>query len=452
MPEPKDFAHLHVHTEFSTLDGINRVDTLPDHISSMGQQACAITDHGTVAGTYTFFKSALAKSIKPILGMEAYYTVGDKTAKEKDADGQNYYHLVLLAKNNQGLQNLFKISTIAYTEGMYYKPRADDALLAECSAGLMATSACLGSRASKLILAGRFNEAEALILHHTRLFNDFFIEVQLHEGKEQQLVNKALIDIAWRHNLPLVLTNDCHYTHEHDKQLHEQTLCMSTNAKMSDAPWDPEHKGTEAKGPTRFSFGDIDVHVARTEWMTERAQRLGIPLEAITNTSYVAAMVDSDSYFSDRRNRYPRFQDLPANLPPWEALENLSKNMLAEKMGGIPPQEYRDRLNFELGIIKRMGFYDYLLIVEDFIRGARDADIWTGPGRGSAAGSLVAYALGITKVDPIKYGLVFERWLNYGRSATPLLLDKQMIKQIEAAPTGQPHVCSANCTHDHDHH
>lgn len=441
MIEDKDFCHLHLHTEYSTLDGINRVDGTPNHVASMGQEAAAITDHGNVSGTYAFYKSCIETGIKPILGMEAYYTINDKSAKEKDEDGNNYYHLVLLAENNIGLKNLFAISTKAYTDGMYYKPRADDALLAEHSEGIMATSACLGSRSSQLILNGRSKEAERIIQHHAEIFKDRFgIEVQLHEDKEQQLVNQVLVQIAKDNNLPLVLTNDCHYTHEHDKELHEQALCMSTNSKMSYPPWNSEAKGS-ASGPTRFSFGDIDVHVASTKWMQERALAQGIPLEAITNTKYFANRVDSDTYFNDIRNRYPRYPGLE-DLPPWEALENLAKYRITEKLGGEPPQVYKDRINYELQVIKKMGFYDYLLIVQDFCNGARSEDVWVGPGRGSAAGSLVAYALGITQVDPIKYGLVFERWLNYGRAAKPLILDKEMIKQIESA-----HTCTPGCHH-----
>jgi DNA polymerase-3 subunit alpha len=408
----------------------------------MGQEAVAITDHGNVAGTYDFFKECRKSDIKPILGMEAYYTVNDKSAREKDEDGKNYYHLILLAKNNIGLKNLYAISTKAFTEGMYYKPRADDALLAEHSEGIIATSACLGSRASQLILAGRNDEAERLILHHAAIFKgNFLIEIQLHDD-DQQLVNAVLILIANKHGLPIILSNDCHYQHEVDKELHEQALCMSTNMIMSDPPWNPESKGT-ATGKTRFSFGDIDVHVASTEWMWKKAKALGIPLEAITNTRYVADMIDDSSYFMDKKNRYPSFPGL-SGLPPWEALENLSKQKLMEKMGGMPPEEYRDRMNSELAVIKKMGFYDYLLIVEDFCTGARSEDVWIGPGRGSAAGSLVAYALGITQVDPIKYGLIFERWLNYGRAATPLIFDRQMIKQIK-----ETHVPKTTCGHSH---
>lgn len=412
------FVHLHVHTEYSTLDGINKVEELPKYAKSIGQDAVAITDHGNVSGSYRFYKECKKAGVKPIIGMEAYYTVQDRTLKEKDPDGESYYHLVLLAQNGIGLHNLFKLSSKAYTEGMYHKPRLDDALLGEHAEGVMATSACLGSRASQLILKNRTREAEDLILHHAGLFQDrFFIEVQLHSG-EQEKVNRELIKIADRHQLPVVLTNDCHYTEEEDKRLHEIALSMQTNTTLSD--------------PKRFSFGDIDVHFANHDWMWERAKALGMSYEAISNTAHVADMVDSASYFSDVRNRYPIFKGLPEGLSPWEALENLSKNLLVEKFGGMPPKHYRDRLDYELRVIKKMGFSDYLLIDWELINGARSVGVWVGPGRGSAAGSLVAYALGITQLDPIKYDLVFERFLNPGRASTPIHFDSEIAKKIDA--------------------
>ena len=420
MDKNKDeqFVHLHVHSEFSTLDGINRVDTLPEYIKGLNQHSVALTDHGNVSGTYRFWKACKKAEVKPILGMEAYYTTQDRSVKDLDDLGEPYYHMVLLAQNNEGLHNLYKLSTFAYAEGMYRKPRIDDALLAEYSKGIAATSACLGSRTSQLILNNRTREAEKLITHHARIFQDkFFIEVQLHEDDEHRKVNSILVDMAKRLDLPLVLTGDCHYTHPQDKQLHEIALCMQTNDKMSN--------------PKRFSFGEIDVHVANHNHMWNKASALGMPYDVISNTYHFANSIDSDSYFMDRMNRYPKFQGLPEELPPWEALERLAKNLLFEKFGGLPPQEYRDRIDHELKVIKRMGFYDYLLIVWEFLNGAREQGVWIGSGRGSAAGSLVAYALGITQIDPIEYGLIFERFLNGGRSATPLIFDNQLRADIE---------------------
>jgi DNA polymerase-3 subunit alpha len=434
-----------MHTEYSTLDGINRVDSLPEYIKGLDQNAVAITDHGNISGSYRFFKSARAAGVKPIIGLEAYYTPHDASIRELDDLGKRYYHMVLLAENGTGLKNLRWLSTKAFTEGFYSKPRLDDRIIGDHSEGIIATSACLGSRISQLILANKKAEAEKMLLHHARMFpGKFFIEVQLHDGEEQRLVNAVLIDISRRHNLPLLLTNDCHYTHEWDKELHEKALCMSTNGKMSDPPWDPERKAKGLTGKTRFSFGPIDVHVAHHDWMAERAAEQGIPYEAISNTLAVANMVDDSTYFANTRNRYPVYRHLPAGVTSWDALERVSKELLWNKMGGNVPQVYRDRMDHELRIIKKMGFYDYLLIVHQFLEGARAEDVFIGPGRGSAAGSLVSYSLGITQADPIKYGLVFERWLNYGRAAQPLLFDQEMVEQVEAmVPEKTP------CSHNH---
>jgi DNA polymerase-3 subunit alpha len=412
-----DFVHLHVHTEYSTLDGINRIDTLPEHVKSLGMRSVAQTDHGNLSGCYKFYKSCKKAGIKPIIGIEAYYTVNDRTARERDDLDAPYYHLVLLAQNQTGLKNLFKLSSKSYTEGVYFKPRVDDALLGDYNEGILATSACLGSRSSQLILNGRPNDAERLLDHHAAIFKDrFFLEVQLHEGEEQQKVNSVLVEIAKRKGWPLVLTNDCHYTHAEDKLLHEQALCMQTNDVMSN--------------PKRFSFGPIDVHVASHDWMYERLLKQGLPYEAISNTVSIADSIESATYFSDIKNRYPKFRDLPDGVTSWDALERLCKHKLSEKMGGVPPPEYRHRIDHELKIIKKMGFYDYLLIVWQFLEGARSENIWHGVGRGSAAGSLVVYALDITDIDPIKYGLVFERFLNIGRAATPLIFTEEMKTNI----------------------
>lgn len=432
-----NFVHLHVHTEYSVLDGINRVDTLPEYISSIGQEAVAITDHGNVSGCYKFYKACKKAGVKPIIGMEAYYTVGDRTARERDDLDEPYYHMVLLAKNQQGLKNLFKLSSYAYTEGLYYKPRIDDELLATYNEGILATSACLGSRSSQLILKGKRNEAEKLLDHHAAMFPDrFFIEVQLHEDSEQQMVNQVLLDISRRKKWPIVLTNDCHYTHSRDKLLHERALCMQTNDVMSN--------------PKRFSFGPIDVHVAHHDWMQEKADAQNLPYDAIENTTYIADSIDASSYFQGIRNRYPEYQGLPAGITSWQALENLCKNKLQQKFGGMPPKQYRDRLNYELKIIKKMGFYNYLLIVWEFLEGAKNEGCIIGPGRGSGAGCLIAYTLGITQIDPIKYGLVFERFLNYGRAATPLIFDDEMLKLAEEnASATRP--AMSTCNHNHTH-
>ena len=401
-PETGDkFCHLHVHTEYSLLDGINRVKNLPTYVKeTLGGTAISQTDHGTLAGSYKFYKECKAAGVKPIIGLEAYYTVLDRSVRERDEDDERYYHLVLLAQNNEGLHNLIKLSSRAYTEGMFYRPRCDDELLIEHSAGLIGSTACLGSRMSKLILTDRLSDAERLLDHHAAIFKDrFFIELQLHEDLPQQRVNQALLALAQKKGLPLLLTNDSHYMQEHDKLLHERALCMQTNDVMSNEK--------------RFSFGPIDVHLAHHDWMWAKAQAQGIPYEAISNSVRIAESIESDTYFCDRRNRYPTYKH---NHPGYTAVQELewqAKTGLATKFNGLPPQEYRDRIDHELKVIKRMGFSDYMLIVSHLLKVAQeDLDVWTGPGRGSAAGSLVAYALDICKIDPIKYGLLFSRKMN----------------------------------------
>lgn len=408
-----EFTHLHVHFETSILDGINRIDELPAIVKAQGGTALSQTDHGTLAGSYQFYKSCKKAGIKPILGMEAYYTIQDHSIRERDEMGERYYHLVLLAKNPTGWKNLVKLSSLAYTEGLYYKPRLSDALLANHSEGIIATTACLGSAFAKLLLQNRRDEAERLIDGHLDMFgkDNFKIEVQLHDDPEQEALNKALLEIAAKRNIPPILTADAHYTHQEHKALHEQALCMQTNGVMHD--------------PKRFSFGPIDVHVGTPQWMAEQAVLRGIPLEALSNTTYVADSID-DRYFADIKNHYPKFP-LPLETSSWEHLEKRAKRALTKKFGGIPPEAYRTRLLEELKAIKKMGFSDYILIVDRFINYAKEElNVIPGPGRGSCGGSLVCYALGITQLDPIKYNLLFSRFLNVGRAGSPLIFTEEM--------------------------
>jgi len=407
------FTHLHVHTPYSLLDGMNRVERVPQLVKEMGQSALAITDHGSVAGAFAHVHSCRAAGIKPIVGMEAYYASNGRTTKEKDEDERNYYHLILLAQNNVGWKNLSILSSKAYSEGMYHKPRVDLELLADHSEGLMATTACLGSAFSRLILSNQRSQAERLIDEHLDVFKDrLFVELQPHRGEEQTSYNAALIDLARKRGLPLVITNDSHYTHTDHKYLHEQYLCIQSNSTMTN--------------PKRFSFGDIDVHLCSEEWMTAQANTLGIPYEAIANTAYVADMV-TDDYFADIVNVFPKFPFLEDGENAWDRLEYDAKVGLINRFKGKEvPLEYRERLNYELKVIKRLGFSDYILLVAWFIQTAKDKlDVYCGPGRGSAAGSLVCYALQITQMDPIFYGLLFERFLNAGRMASPVHFTKE---------------------------
>ena len=373
----------------------------------------ALTDHGTLSGAPQFVKQCKKSGIKPILGIEAYYAITDKGARERDVDGERYYHTVLLAQNETGWKNLMALSSKAYSENLYYKPRVTDDMLAQHSEGILATSACLGSRYSKLILLNRSAEAERLLVHHAEMFKDrFFIELQLHADEKQQTINKTLIDISKRRNIPMVLTSDAHYTHAEHKTLHEQALCMQTNDVMYN--------------PKRFSFGEIDVHLGSPEYMANAALECGIPLEALTNTVEVANLCDG-TYFTDIRNRFTFAPNVPEDSTPWETLEYNAKVGLIKRFGGRPPEAYKARLMEELMLIKKMDFSDYMLLLEYIVNYARaELDVYVGPGRGSAGGCLVAYALGITQVDPVKYDLLFSRFLSSGRSANPLHFTPEM--------------------------
>jgi DNA polymerase-3 subunit alpha len=402
------WVSLHTHDEFSTLDGINRVSEYPKYCKEiLGQKALAQTNHGTLAGAYAFTKSCRQAGINPILGFEAYYC-GDRKLREKNEHGKAYYHLILLAKNNNGLKNLFKLSSLASSSGLYYKPRIDDELLGDLSEDLYVSTACLGSSYAQLIMAGDHKAAERSIDLHSRMFPDrFFIELQTHNTPDQQLVNEVLISIASRKNLPLILTADAHYAHPEDKKIHELSLRMNTNA-------DPDDDG--------FSFGNIECHLAGHDELAAKCIQQNIPYDAIANTVSVAEMVDHASYFSDRKNHFPTFKNLPEDMKSWEYLEALAWGGLLKRMNGQIPTEYRERFYEELRIIKRAsGMCDYLLIVWEFLDNARRLDVACGPGRGSGAGSLLCWALEITQVDPIHYGLLFSRFTNEGRLGRPLL-------------------------------
>jgi DNA polymerase-3 subunit alpha len=337
--------------------------------------------------------------------MEAYYTLGSRHIKAKDDLGKAYYHLILLARNNNGLHNLFKLSSHAYTEGLYYHPRIDDDLLGQFSTDIFATSACLGSAASQLILRGEYKQAETIIDHHARIFQDrFFLELQPHANEEQAKVNQILIALAAKKNLPLVLTADAHYTHQHQKDLHETTLKMATNSAEDG-----------------FTFGDIECFLTTHDQMASLAQAQNIPYEAIANTNYLANQIESHTYFNDIKNRWPTYKELPEGMSAWQYLEAIAWSGLEARIGYPFPEEYTERLKYEISLFKRTNLCDYLLIVAQYIQKAKDLNVLVGPGRGSVAGSLVAWAIGITEIDPVKYGLIVERFVNVGRAGTPLV-------------------------------
>jgi DNA polymerase-3 subunit alpha len=393
----------------------------------------AVTDHGTCSGTYSLWKQSLAAGVAPILGCELYVVpnrIGDHVSHDVDQFGNLYYHLLVLALNNSGLHNLFRLSSLGYLQGMYYKPRVSLSMLRQYSEGLLCTTACLGSEFDALAVRGLKIELLDLLKQYRMIFADkFFVELQLgaytpgrgmkdllevegfHFDRRQLSANAFLIKAAQELNLPLVLTNDCHFMTLDQTDTHDLALAMQTNSKLSD--------------PVRMSFRGLQVHVAEESWLRERGMAIDIPEEAFTNTTLISRMVDSGSYFEDRKNFYPVFKDTEG-MTSWDYLTVVAQEGLYARFGTMPPPEYRQRLDQELRVIKQMGFSDYMLVVWQFLSEARKQGVLVGPGRGSAAGSLVAYALQITEVDPVAHGLLFSRFLNEGRGSSPLIFTPEM--------------------------
>lgn len=405
------FVPLHVHWESSVLDGILRFKDL-SKIKEKGFKTIACTDHGSLAGTYEFYKEAVKANLKPIIGLEAYWALDRKHMGGDDLEkARPNYHMILLAKNKNGYKNLMKLSSYSYTEGFYFSPRIDNQLLEQYSSDLIITSACLGSRVNQLILRNELNQAENLIRYYSDLFKDnYFLELQCHEMEEQQIVNKQLLVYAKQLNLPIVVTSDSHYLESCDKQLHDKFLAISTNAKLDD--------------PKRFTFEGLDCHLPTYQEILTECNKMGVPEEAIRNTNYIADQIVPD-YFSNIVNSYPKFRDLPEGYTSYEYLELLCKTRYLEMNNFVmPPKEIEDRIDLELKALKKLDFSDYMLILWDIINhGARANNIMTGSARGSCAGSYVAFLLGISQVDPIKYGLIFERFVNPGRGATPKIFN-----------------------------
>ena len=420
-------------SEYSILDSINKINDLPKLAKQNGQNSISCTDHGSVGGLYKFIKACRKEDIRPIAGLEAYWT-HDMTKKEKDADGESYYHFLLLALDNKGLKNLYTLSSKAHTEGFYSKPRLDNNLLVCHTDGLCASTACLGSYSSQLLLSGQYEKAKKVITEWKEIFSGrLLVELEIGNytskgreklteikeqiySEEQILVNQQLIKIANELDLPLIVTNDVHYGLKSQQKLHDIALCVQTNSPRS--------------SEKRFSFRGLDCHFANAEWISNHCRNLGIPEEAITNTSYVAELINDKDYLSDTTSRFPTYKDTPAGLTSWEHLEVEAQHGLYDRFNGMPPKEYRDRLDYELKQIKQMGFSDYILIVAQVIQESWRINSLPGPGRGSSAGSLACWAMGITQINPIKYGLFFERFLSFGRSPIPLIFTKEMKEQL----------------------
>ena len=395
-----DFVHLHVHSEFSLLDGANRIKDLPVRAKELGMKAMAITDHGVMYGVIDFYKACKKEGIKPIIGCEVYVAPRSRFDKEGSLD-KEYNHLILLAKDNVGYKNLSKLVSIGFTEGYYYKPRIDLEVLEKYHEGLIALSACLASSINQAILANNMEKAEEIALWFKKVFkDDYYLELQNNGIKEQALVNQKLVQISRKLDIPLVATNDAHYLKKEDAYNHEVLLCIQTGKKMTDED--------------RMRFDTDELYIKSPEEMLEYFSNLP---EAIENTVKIADKCNVEFEFG--HTILPNY-DVPEEFKThYDYLRKLCIDGIKNRYGGNPEKEILDRMEFELSVINKMGYVDYFLIVWDFIHYAKTHDIPVGPGRGSGAGSIVAYAIEITDIDPIKYNLLFERFLNPERISMP---------------------------------
>ncbi len=419
------FAHLHVHTEFSLLDGSNKIKEYVKRVKELGMNSAAITDHGVMYGIIDFYRAAKAEGIKPIIGCEVYVAPNSRFDKELTGGDDRYYHLVLLAENNVGYANLMKIVSKGFTEGYYYKPRVDMEVLNQYHEGIIALSACLAGEVARYIQKGLYDEAKKSALKYQACFGkeNYFLELQDHGMPEQATVNQALLRMSRELDIPLVATNDVHYTYAEDEKSHDILLCIQTGKKLSD------------ENRMRYEGGQYFVK-------SEEEMKGLFPYawEAVENTQTIADRCNVDIEFGV--TKLPHFE-VPEGYTSESYLHKLCFDGLKERYGnggngngvdadinqgddgymhqpaGDTGQTLKERLDYELGVIKRMGYVDYFLIVWDFINYARSQGIPVGPGRGSAAGSIVSYCLHITNIDPIKYSLLFERFLNPERVSMP---------------------------------
>ena len=395
-----NFTHLHVHTEYSLLDGSNKIKEYVARVKKLGMDSAAITDHGVMYGVIDFYKEAKAQGIKPILGCEVYVAPGSRFDKEAGNNEDRYYHLVLLAENNEGYQNLMKIVSIGFIDGFYYKPRVDIETLKTYHEGIIALSACLAGEIPRYIMRGMYEEACKSALRYQNIFgkDNFFLELQDHGMPEQKQVNQSLLRMSREMGIELVATNDVHYTYAEDVKPHDILLCLQTGKRLSD------------EDRMRYEGGQYFVKSPE-----EMATLFPYAPEALENTYKIAQRCNVEIEFGV--TKLPKY-DVPEGYTSWEYLNKLCWDGFAERYPD-DTGKLKDQLTYELSIIQKMGYVDYFLIVWDFIKYSRDHGIAVGPGRGSAAGSLVSYTLGITNIDPAKYQLLFERFLNPERVSMP---------------------------------
>lgn len=394
------FAHLHVHTEYSLLDGSNKIKEYVEKIKALGMTAGAITDHGVMYGVIDFYKAAREAGINPVLGCEVYVAPGSRLDREMVHGEDRYYHLVLLAENNTGYSNLMKIVSKGFVEGYYYKPRVDMEVLEKYHEGIIALSACLAGEVQRNLVRGMYEEAKEVAYRYERCFGkgNFFLELQDHGIPEQKLVNQQLLRMSQETGIELVATNDVHYTNAEDAEPHDILLCLQTGKKLAD------------EDRMRYEGGQYYVK-------SEEEMKLLFPyaLQALENTQKIADRCHVEIEFG--HTKVPHFE-VPEGYDSWTYLNKLCHEGLDKRYGADAPK-YLQKLDDELAVIKNMGYVDYFLIVWDFIHYAREHDIMVGPGRGSAAGSLVSYTTGITDIDPVRYNLIFERFLNPERVSMP---------------------------------
>ena len=394
-----NFVHLHVHTEYSLLDGASRISELIDEVKRLGMNAVAITDHGQMYGVMEFYKAAKKAGIKPIIGCEVYLA----PASRKDmfeVGGVRYYHLILLAENETGYRNLVKLVSLGNIEGMYYKPRVDKELLRQYHEGIICLSACIAGEIPRALIQDQPDKADELVAEYIDIFgkDNFFIELQKHGIPEEEKAAEGLIFLAKKYGVGLVVTNDSHYTHKEDAEFHDVLLCIQTSKTLDD--------------PGRMRFQNDEFYLKSSE---EMAKLFPEYPEAMSNTLKIAERCNVEFTFGE--HILPRFP-LPEGLTDEAYLRQLCEEKIGGRYAPVT-DEVRERMDYELGVIHQMGFDSYFLIVWDFINYAREHGISVGPGRGSAAGSIVAYVLGITDIDPLKYALLFERFLTPERVTMP---------------------------------
>ena len=402
-----NFTHLHVHTEYSLLDGSSKIKEITKHAAELGMNSLAITDHGVMYGVIDFYEAARSNGIKPIIGCEIYVSPGSRFDKEKQSGEGKYNHLILLAENNQGYQNLMKIVSIGFTEGFYYKPRVDYEILEKYHEGIIATSACLAGIIPRTLTMGMYDDAvkEAIRLRDIFGENNFFLELQDHGIAAQKQVNRQLIKMSDETGIPLICTNDVHYTYKEDADAHDILLCIQTQTTVNDE--------------NRMRYPGGQYYLKSPE---EMADLFDYVPEALENTQKIADRCNVTIEFGV--TKLPRFKYPDEFESSWDYINFLCDKGLKLRYGDklndeTFKNEVTERLKYELEVIHNMGYVDYFLIVWDYINFAKEHNIPVGPGRGSAAGSIVSYTLFISDIDPIEYNLVFERFLNPERVSMP---------------------------------